>query len=98
MNRRAAIEALARDATDPDWLAIIIGIPLDAPVHFESGRVVSRTERAALLAYLDEVWAGLKPDARICLERFGEGLEVPGPLRRAPLGRAVLKRAKDTGR
>ena len=103
---RAAIEALARELTDEQWRDV-----------FGPGTMTewSSDECRALLAYLDEVWAGLTATMRAhvlhgiggatantiaAMERRGlvaDAPERPGYCALTPLGRAVLRRAKEQG-
>lgn len=66
---RAAIEALARSITDAQWDSIRRGhFPGDIPLEWSCDGTL-----AALLAYLDDVWAGLD-------ELYREALSDPDGL------------------
>lgn len=106
------IRALARELTDRQW-SVVFTVAPDPTGMWGSVRI------ADLLAYLDEVWAGLTKDERYAvtdlatdgwttdvdldrivsagLVRRGASIDEPDFIV-APTCRAVLRRAKDTGR
>lgn len=114
---RAEIEALARELDDGDWSHVFaVGVDWTGTDEV-CGCTMGPNDFAALLAYLDSVWAGLGSTSRDHLastEREGEAVYggIAYPLRRAqlvyrdaarwwhstPLGRAVLRRAKEQGK
>ena len=97
---RAAIEKLARELTDEQWDAVFHEHMPRAPTlgSLMPGRWLPHGYTEALLAYLDEQVEAMRNDY-IVLGRgwiVGEGASPPlGEL--SPLGRAVLRRAKEQG-
>lgn len=132
---RAATEALARELTDDDWSDMDQLTGPDAEpgdtYAFDHGRSFDVATARALLAYLDEVWAGLTAAQRrmltLCVNghpglattlrecwpvgasqyrcagrlvalHLAVGSVERGFYKATPLGRAVLRRAKEQGR
>lgn len=118
---RAAIEAIARELTDEQWSDVFEAAAVAGTrVEVFCGPVIHHDTCRALLAYLDEVWAGLTTAQRTTLQtsldgggmaplngRTAPSLQARGLVYEhasweghytiRPLGRAVLKRAKENG-